>query len=83
MRSFDDPLGQRWQAALLEASYGDFVLVFSPLQGSETRQKPLHADNLAEATAALAALDDDGLRALLAEAGPWDPSAGMQRLQPR
>lgn len=82
MRTFDDDHGQRWQAALLEASYGDFVLVFSPLQGGENRQCALHADHLAQAEALLAALDDEALRARLGEASPWDHDAGMARIRP-
>jgi len=81
MRSFEDADGQRWQAALLEASYGHVMLVFSPLAGTEVRQKLLGADNLSDAGAELAALDDEGLRALLADAAAWDPQAGVARAQ--
>lgn len=81
MRSFDDTQGQRWQAALLEASYGDILLVFSPLQGGEPRQTVMPTPTLVDGTAALAELDDDGLRELLAESVPWDHQAGVERAQ--
>jgi hypothetical protein len=76
MRTFDDEHGRPWQAALLNASYGNIVLVFSPLAGDDIRQQLLAAENLAEGEAQLTALDDAGLRAMLAEATPWDPSSG-------
>ena len=34
MRSFDDSHGQHWQAALLDGSYGNVMLVFSPMLAS-------------------------------------------------
>lgn len=75
MRTFDDGQGQHWQAALLEASYGHIMLLFSPLAGGgEVRQKLLDADHLAEAEQWLPTLDDEALRALLAQASPWDPA---------
>ena len=73
MRSFDDPHGQHWQAALLAGSYGNVMLVFSPLQAGALRRCTLQVSNMAEATALLAALDEDGLRAMLLEADPWEP----------
>jgi hypothetical protein len=72
MRSFDDIRGERWQAALLEASYGNIALVFSPMHGSEVRQLLMLADTLVDAQAQLAALDEAGLRAMLDDARPWD-----------
>lgn len=74
MRTFDDPQGQRWQAALLEASYGHIMLLFNPLEGSDVRQKLLDADHLAEAEQWLPTVDDKALRELLAQASPWDPA---------
>lgn len=74
MRTFDDPQGRRWQAALLEASYGHIMLLFDSIEGSEVRQKLLDADHLAEAEAWLPTLGDDALRALLAQSSPWDPA---------
>lgn len=74
MRTFDDKQGKRWQVALLDASYGNIMLVFSPLKGDGIRQRLLAAENLSEGEAQLTALDDDGLRAMLAEADPWDPA---------
>ena len=39
MRSFDDDRGGHWQAALLEASFGNVMLVFSRIggEGAATR----------------------------------------------
>jgi len=75
MRSFDAPDGQRWQAALLEASYGQVLLIFSADRSGELRQHPMPAEHLAEATGELAALDDAALATLLAQAAPWQPGA--------
>lgn len=72
MRSFDDARGERWQAALLEASYGNIALVFSPMRGNEVRQLLMPAETLVDAQAQLAALDEAGLRAMLDDARPWD-----------
>ncbi|MBS0317756.1 MAG: hypothetical protein JSR49_11585 [Proteobacteria bacterium] len=74
MRDFDDSQGRRWQAALLEGSYGHVVLLFSPIEGGEVRQKLIDANYLVEAGTWLATLDEDALRALLIEATPWDPA---------
>lgn len=73
MRSFEDSHGQHWQAALLGASYGSMMLVFSPLQGGAIRRCMLQVSTMAEAMAMLAALDEDGLRAMLLAAAPWEP----------
>ena len=73
MRSFDTPDGQRWQAALLEASYGQVLLIFSTDAAGDLRQHSMPAEHLAEATEQLAALDDAGLAALLTQAAPWQP----------
>ena len=75
MRSFTDPAGQPWQAALLDASYGQILLVFSPLTGVDNRASPLAAGTLAEAMAEFAALDEAGLQHLLAQSSPYDPAA--------
>ena len=76
MRSFDDAQGNRWNAALLSASYGNVMLIFSPLYGDDTRQQPMPVEDMAEAEAQLAALDEGELRSLLAQSQPWDPGAG-------
>lgn len=76
MRSFHDATGRPWQAALLDASYGRLLLVFSAMRGSETRCRDAEGDNRAQAEALLAALDDAGLRDLLAASEPWDPARG-------
>lgn len=79
MRTFEDPQGQSWQAGLLEASYGDILLIFSPLSGGEVRQRLLASDNMLDAEAEVTALGEDGLLDLLAEAKPWDSEAGVAR----
>lgn len=71
MRSFEDASGRRWQAALLDASYGNVLVVFSPLSGGEVLQCPSGAENLADAEARLLALDEVALRVLLANATAW------------
>ena len=75
MRSFDDASGNRWEAALLEASYGSIVLVFSLLHGDDIRQQLMPAEHMAEAEAQLASFHDEDLRALLSQSQPWDSSA--------
>ena len=77
MRSFDDTQGCTWQAALLEASYGNIALIFSPLRGEGLRQTLMAAQTLPEAEAQLAALDAAGLRALLAQARAWGPGDAL------
>lgn len=71
MRSFDDDQGRHWQAALLEASFGNVLMVFSRIGGEGVLHKMLDTANYREAEQRLAALDPAGLRALLAEAEPW------------
>ena len=75
MRTFMNTDGAEWQAALLDGSYGAVLLVFSSLRGGELRQQSMQAENLAEAEAQLAALDENGLRQALSVAEPWDLSA--------
>ena len=55
MRSFETPDGQHWQAALLEASYGQVLLIFSTDAAGDLGQHSMSAGHLAEATAPLAA----------------------------
>lgn len=74
MRSFDDAQGRQWDAALLDASYGNILLIFSARQGQDIRQQLLSAEHQAEAEQQLAALTDDELRSRLEEAQPWDPT---------
>lgn len=71
MRSFDDSRGGHWQAALLDASYGNVRLVFSHAGDGEIRQLALAAENLRVAEDELASMDDARLRQLLAESVPW------------
>ena len=76
MRTFEDANGASWQAAILHGSYGNILLVFSPLSAGDIRQLPMQSENLAEAEALVTSLDTRGLRRLLDESGPWDPAGG-------
>jgi hypothetical protein len=71
MRSFDDEHGSHWQAALLEASFGNVMLVFSRIGGNGVLQKMLDTSNYREAEQWLAGSDEVALRTALAEAKPW------------
>jgi hypothetical protein len=73
MRTFEDDDGRRWQAALLEASWGNVLLLFSALDGDDTRQQLLDAQNMSEAVTRVATMSVDELRALLSTASAWDP----------
>ncbi len=72
MRSFDDTEGGHWQAALMEASFGNVLMIFSRIGADGVLLKPLDAANFSEAEQLLAAADESRLRALLAEARPWN-----------
>ena len=71
MRSFDDEHGGHWQAALLEASFGNVMLIFSRIGGEGVLQKTLDTANYHEAEQWLAGSDDATLRTRLAQAEPW------------
>lgn len=71
MRSFDDDKHDHWQAAVMEASFGNTLMVFTRIGGDETLQTSLNATNFHEAEQFLADTDETRLRALLAEAKPW------------
>lgn len=71
MRSFDDKQGGHWQAALMEASFGNVLLVFSRIGAEGVLHTALDAANFHEAQGWLADADEDQLRAMLAEAKPW------------
>jgi len=73
MRTFEDDRGRRWQAALLEASWGNVLLLFSALDGDDTRQQLLDAQHMSEAVSRLTAMSEDELRALLSTSSAWDP----------
>lgn len=77
MRAFTDNEGQRWEAALLDASYGSVLLILSKLQGRDIRQYALTCANQQEAMHYLDGLEDAQLRELLAVAEPWDPTGGV------
>lgn len=71
MRSFDDTQGNHWQAALLEASYGAVLVIFSRDGGGEVLKNELDVPHLMEAQQLLADMDEAALRAALAGAVPW------------
>lgn len=71
MRSFDDTHGGHWQAALMEASFGDTLLVLSRIGGDGVRVKPLHTANYVEAEQWLAEAGEVELRQCLAEGKPF------------
>lgn len=71
MRSFDDGRGCQWQAAVLDASYGSMLLVFSHAGDGEVRQLAMAAENLRLAEQQLADMDESGLREQLAASVPW------------
>ncbi|MGH8124539.1 MAG: hypothetical protein ACREPK_01650 [Rhodanobacteraceae bacterium] len=71
MRSFDDEHGAHWQAALMEASFGNTLMVFSCIGSEAVWHKPLDTANFHEAEQLLAGADETRLRAMLAEAEPW------------
>lgn len=71
MRNFNDENGHSWQAALMEASYGNIMLIFSRNGIDDIRQTLLGAAHLREAENMLADADETALRKLLSEADPW------------
>lgn len=71
MRSFEDAKGGHWQAALMEASFGNVLMIFSRIGDDGVLQKPLDAANYHEAEQLLADADESLLRNLLASARPW------------
>jgi hypothetical protein len=71
MRSFDDERGGHWQAALMEASFGNVLLILTKIGAEGVLRAPLDAANFREAESWLAEADDARLRALLAAAEPW------------
>lgn len=72
MRSFDDGQGAHWQAALMEASFGNMLMVFSRIGDQGVLHTPLDSANFHEAQQLLADADAARLRLLLAEAKPWN-----------
>jgi hypothetical protein len=77
MRNFTDSSGQQWNATLLDASYGNILVLFSLEHGDDTRQKLMSAENQEEARQQLAGMDEAELRAMLAESKQWDPNSGV------
>lgn len=71
MRSFDDVQGGHWQAALMEASFGNVIAIFSRIGGEGALRAPLNAPSMRAAEQLLADADEAWLRELLAQAKPW------------
>ena len=71
MRSFDDEHGSHWQAALMEASFGNVLLVFTRIGAEGVLQCPLDSANFHEAERWLAEAGEERLGALLAAAEPF------------
>jgi hypothetical protein len=71
MRSFDDGHGGQWQAALLEASFGNVLMIFSRIGREGVLHKALDTANYREAEQWLADADEARLRTMLSEAEPW------------
>lgn len=73
MRNFDDAKGSHWQAALIEGSFGDVVLVFGRIGDGQVLMRSMRTEaaNFGEAEQVLAKLDEASLRTMLAEAKPW------------
>lgn len=72
MRSFDDTQGGSWQAAVLDASYGVMLLIFSRAGDGVARKATMSVENMRLAAQQLADMDVSQLRALLAESVPWE-----------
>ncbi len=71
MRSFDDDQGGHWQAALLEASFGNVLVIFSKIGGDGVLHTALESANFHEAEQWLGNADEAQLRSRLAAATPW------------
>lgn len=71
MRSFDDEHGGQWQAALMEASFGNVLLVFTRIGAEGVLRTQLDSANFHEAQGWLAEAGEDRLRGLLKQAIPW------------
>ncbi|MGY3038976.1 hypothetical protein ACVWWQ_000563 [Rhodanobacter sp. TND4EL1] len=72
MRSFDDPQGGPWQAAVLDASYGSMLLVFSHAGDGRVFKTTMAAENVRLAEQQLAEMDESQLRELLVQSVPWE-----------
>jgi len=71
MRSFEDDRGGRWQAALMEASFGNVLLIFTRIGADGVLHKALDTANFHEAEMLLAGAGEARLREWLGEAAPW------------
>lgn len=71
MRTFDDNQGNAWQAAVLDASYGTMVLVFSRAGDGMVRKGLMDAENVRLAEQQLAEMSESQLRGQLANSEPW------------
>jgi hypothetical protein len=71
VRSFLDDAGSAWQVTLGKESWGTLVLLFTPESGGDARTSVLSSETMFDASAELAALDDDALRERLRDSRPW------------
>ena len=71
MRSFDDGSGQVWQADVMDASYGNMLMLFWRLGSFEVYKSPLRSGNHLAAEHEVAAFTDAELCARLETAEPW------------
>lgn len=76
MRSFDDAQGHHWQAALMEASFGNVLMIFSRIGDDGVLHHPLPAPSMRAAEQLLADADEAKLREYLASATPWSGAPG-------
>lgn len=72
MRSFDDIQGSSWQVAVLDASYGSMLLVFSHAGDGVVRKTAMTAENLRLAEQQLDDMSESQLRGVLAQSVPWE-----------
>lgn len=71
MRSFDDAAGRHWQAALMQASFGNVLVIFSRIGGDEVLAKSLDTADYEEAGRVLADAREERLCELLTIARPF------------
>ena len=70
MRRFTDG-DQLYDVVVGHESWGTFVLLFTPARGGETRKSVLTGETALAAETELDEMNDDELRARLAESSPW------------
>lgn len=71
MRSFSDSNGQVWQADVMDASYGNMLMLFWRLGSFDVFKSRLQASNHLSAEHEVAAFSEEELRSRLETAEPW------------